>query len=67
MSDQRSHGSERQQAASWLCSTDYASEQIVDICERQDGTGQWIFETDEFREWEKEKVVLFCPGIPGAG
>ncbi|KAK9578676.1 hypothetical protein V6Z93_009622 [Aspergillus fumigatus] len=55
MSDQRSHGSERQQAASWLCSTDYASEQIVDICERQDGTGQWIFETDEFREWEKEK------------
>ncbi|KAF4282689.1 hypothetical protein KXX33_000481 [Aspergillus fumigatus] len=55
MLDQRSHGSERQQAASWLCSTDYASEQI------------WIFETDEFRQWEKEKGVLFCPGIPGAG
>ncbi|KAM0088636.1 hypothetical protein ACP6JD_008036 [Aspergillus fumigatus] len=28
---------------------------------------EWIFETDEFRQWEKEKGVLFCPGIPGAG
>ncbi|GFF95605.1 ankyrin repeat and SAM domain-containing protein 3 [Aspergillus udagawae] len=64
---QRSHDQERQQMASWLCSTDYASQQSANLRERQDGTGQWIFETDEFRQWEREKGVLFCPGIPGAG
>ncbi|KAF7157299.1 hypothetical protein CNMCM5623_001422 [Aspergillus felis] len=64
---QRSDDQERQQMASWLCSTDYASEQSANLRERQDGTGRWIFETDEFRQWEREKGVLFCPGIPGAG
>ncbi|KAG2014518.1 hypothetical protein GB937_006745 [Aspergillus fischeri] len=64
---QRSHDKERQLIASWLCSTDYASQQSANLRERQDGTGQWIFETDEFRQWDREKGVLFCPGIPGAG
>ncbi|KAH2971614.1 hypothetical protein KXW58_001801, partial [Aspergillus fumigatus] len=53
---QRSHDKERQLIASWLCPTDYPSQQSANIRERQDGTGQWIFETDAFRQWEKEKV-----------
>jgi len=38
--------------------------------DRFDGTGQWLFETREFREWRgsadaAEKGALFCSGSPG--
>jgi Cdc6-like AAA superfamily ATPase len=36
--------------------------------QRQDGTGQWLMESDEFKTWlNGARKTLFCPGIPGAG
>jgi len=40
--------------------------------ERLDGVGNWLLETNEFREWKSgeggaDKGVLFCYGNPGVG
>jgi len=40
--------------------------------DRLDGVGNWLLETNEFREWrssegEADKAVLFCYGNPGVG
>ena len=40
--------------------------------DRLDGVGNWILETNEFREWRSnesgvDKAVLFCCGDPGVG
>lgn len=40
--------------------------------DRQDGVGDWLLGTNEFREWRcneggAEKAVLFCYGNPGVG
>ena len=40
--------------------------------ERFDGIGDWLLETQEFREWRGgeggvDKAVLFCSGSPGVG
>jgi len=40
--------------------------------DRLDGVGNWLLETNEFREWRSneggaDKAVLFCYGNPGAG
>ena len=40
--------------------------------ERFDGVGDWLLETNEFREWRcseggTDKGVLFCSGNPGVG
>ncbi|KAH6670383.1 ankyrin repeat-containing domain protein [Halenospora varia] len=38
------------------------------ISRRQEGTGQWLLDSDKFQAWVKtDKQTLFCPGIPGAG
>ena len=38
------------------------------IARRQEGTSEWLFESDEFQQWENNKsCTLFCPGIPGSG
>ncbi|RPA91687.1 hypothetical protein L873DRAFT_291654 [Choiromyces venosus 120613-1] len=39
---------------------------------RLDGVGNWLLETNEFREWRSgeggaDKAVLFCHGNPGVG
>ena len=39
---------------------------------RFEGAGNWLLETNEFREWrslvrEPYKAALFCSGSPGAG
>lgn len=52
----------------WLTPIDYALQQIDCISRRQEGTGQWLLDSDEFKEWmEADNQTLFCPGIPGAG
>ena len=52
----------------WLTSMDHASQQADFVSRRQEGTGQWLLESAEFRRWmEGDKQMLFCPGIPGAG
>ena len=44
------------------------SQQNDFIARRQEGTGEWLIETDEFQQWENNKRrILFCPGIPGSG
>ena len=40
--------------------------------DRVDGVGNWLLETNEFREWRSsegraDKAVLFCYGDPGVG
>jgi len=52
----------------WFSKTDY-SLQLMDFLGRiEDGSGQWLLDTPEFRSWLAAKgKTLFCPGIPGAG
>ena len=40
--------------------------------DRLDGVGNWLLETNEFREWRSneggaDKAILFCYGDPGVG
>ncbi|RPA89664.1 hypothetical protein L873DRAFT_1720859 [Choiromyces venosus 120613-1] len=40
--------------------------------DRLEGVGNWVLETNEFREWRSgeggaDKAVLFCHGNPGVG
>ena len=40
--------------------------------DRLDGVGNWLLQTNEFREWKSDeggadKAVLFCSGDPGVG
>lgn len=58
----------RQAIADWLTPIDYSTQQSDFISRRQEGTGQWLLDSNEFHEWlTTSKQTLFCPGIPGAG
>lgn len=51
-----------------ICSNRYTAQQIDILRQRQEGTGNWMFECDEFQRWKRNPLqTLFCPGIPGAG
>src|ERR1700722_20159857 len=64
----RQHDREQQAILDWLKSVDYSPQQNDFIGRRQEGTGQWLVESDEFQQWENnKKCILFCPGIPGSG
>jgi Cdc6-like AAA superfamily ATPase len=66
--DNRERREEHQAIFDWLTPIDYAHQQNDFISRRQDGTGQWLLDSNEFQEWlNKSKQTLFCPGIPGAG
>jgi hypothetical protein len=40
----------------------------IGINRQQEGTGQWLLNSDEFQEWlNQSNQTLFCQGIPGAG
>jgi Cdc6-like AAA superfamily ATPase len=59
---------ERRTILDWLTPTDYGTQQSDFITRRQQGTGQWLLDSDKFQKWSKEsKQTLFCLGIPGAG
>ena len=59
---------EHQAIVDWLTSIDYASQQSDLISRRQEGTGQWLLDSDKFHGWlDQTQQTLFCPGIPGAG
>ena len=52
----------------WLTGVDYGPQQTDYIKRRQEGTGQWLLDSMEYKAWLKtSKQTLFCPGIPGAG
>jgi Cdc6-like AAA superfamily ATPase len=58
----------RRTIADWLTPIDYVPQQSDIINRRQEGTGKWLLNSNEFQEWlNKNKKTLFCPGIPGAG
>ncbi|CZR69583.1 uncharacterized protein PAC_19483 [Phialocephala subalpina] len=62
------HNEEHNSILNWLTPTDYADQQHDFITRRQEGTGQWLLDSAEFKEWiESDKQTLFSPGIPGAG
>src|SRR5436309_15173502 len=59
---------ERESIIDWLAAIDYGQQQSDFLSRRQEGTGQWLLDSDEFQEWlTQKKQTLFCPGIPGAG
>ena len=56
----------------WLSSLDPRGRHQDVRTERLDGVGDWLLETNEFREWRSnesgaDKAVLFCEGNPGVG
>ena len=52
----------------WLTPVDYGPQQSDHLSRRQPGTGQWLLDSDEYRQWVTTPgKTLFCPGIPGAG
>ena len=64
----RQYDREQQAILDWLTSVDYSPQQNDFIARRQEGTGEWLVESDEFQQWENNKRgILFCPGIPGSG
>ena len=66
--DRQLRHEEHQAIVDWLTSIEYASQQSDFISRRQEGTGQWLLDSAEFRSWLNQKQqTLFCPGIPGAG
>jgi len=66
--DMRERHEEDQAILNWLTPIDYATQQEDFISRRQEGTGQWLMDSEEFQIWLKtDKQTLFCPGIPGAG
>jgi Cdc6-like AAA superfamily ATPase len=66
--NQRQDDKDRRDIANWLTPVDYGPQQSDYINRRQEGTGQWLLNSDEFQEWlNTSRRTLFCPGIPGAG
>jgi Cdc6-like AAA superfamily ATPase len=59
---------ERRTIIEWLTTIDYATQQSDFTARRQEGTGQWLLNSNEFQGWlNQTSRTLFCPGIPGAG
>ena len=59
---------ERQTILDWLTPIDYSTQQSDFISRRQEGTGEWLLNSNEFQAWlNTSKKTFFCPGIPGAG
>jgi hypothetical protein len=52
----------------WISDLDYGAQHTDCIARRQEGTGQWLLDSPEFKSWiSGSRETLFCPGIPGAG
>ena len=58
----------RQDFLSWLSPNDFGGEWRKVIEHRTPGTGQWLLDSAEFKQWENEPGrILFASGMPGAG
>jgi fungal STAND N-terminal Goodbye domain len=59
----------RDKIADWISTTDYPLQQSDIINRREEGTGKWFLNSNEFNEWcqDGSNKTLFCPGIPGSG
>ncbi|KAJ9204753.1 hypothetical protein DTO166G4_7855 [Paecilomyces variotii] len=56
------------QILEWLTPLNFDDIQNDLLGRRQEGTGLWLLNSEEFTQWMSQpKQTLFCPGIPGAG
>ncbi|CAH0047168.1 unnamed protein product [Clonostachys solani] len=52
----------------WLTPINHKAQHSDILQKKQSGTCQWFLNSTKFKNWiEKEKGILYCPGIPGAG
>ena len=52
----------------WLTPLNFLARQESIIRDRSEGTGAWFLESDNFDRWRSgDDLVMWCPGIPGAG
>ncbi|KAG4270013.1 hypothetical protein FPRO04_11845 [Fusarium proliferatum] len=52
----------------WLTAVDYGLQQSEFQKVQEPGTGSWLLNTTEYRDWVKTPgQTLFCQGIPGVG
>lgn len=51
----------------WITLLNYGPQHNDFINRRHGGTGRWLVESIEFKEWIDTSKTLFCPGMPGAG
>ncbi|KAF7939835.1 hypothetical protein EAE99_001640 [Botrytis elliptica] len=52
----------------WLSAIDCHSKQREILSRRQEGTGEWLFKSQEYQNWLGGKDrLLWCSGSPGAG
>ncbi|KAL4815699.1 nucleoside phosphorylase domain-containing protein [Aspergillus spinulosporus] len=59
---------QRESTAIWLSPVNYEHQQRHFYAMQMEGTGQWIFEAQEFKKWvECRKEILFFSGPPGVG
>ncbi|KAI9767661.1 MAG: hypothetical protein M1840_005532 [Geoglossum simile] len=59
---------ENRDITAWLSTLRFSSQQNAFFGRRQEGTGQWLLETDMFKKWvDGTERTLWCPGLPGAG
>jgi Cdc6-like AAA superfamily ATPase len=59
---------QKEKILNWLTPVDYGPQQSDHFSRQQEGTGQWLLVSHEFRKWLNErKQTLYCDGIPGAG
>lgn len=66
--DEQERDQERHKIEDWLSSTDSAAQQTDFINRRQEGTGQWLLNSEKFQAWlDGTQQTLFCSGIPGSG
>ena len=62
------HNRENDSILNWLTRMDYTAQQNDFVRRCQEGTGQWLLNSAQFKSWlNHTRQTLFCPGIPGAG
>ena len=60
----RALSTEERDLMKWLSPLEFFSKQNDALSRRQEGTGQWLLESIEFRSWlNTARRVLWCPGI----
>ncbi|KAK3297422.1 uncharacterized protein B0H64DRAFT_473534 [Chaetomium fimeti] len=58
----------RNEILDWISPFDYGPQQTDHLKRRHPGTGQWLLDSDGFREWLGERAkTMFCAGGPGTG
>ena len=54
----------RRDIITWISPLNFSRKQNDIFARRQEGTGEWLLERDEFKNWrEGTERTLWCPGI----